>query len=213
VATVPDAMSKEAMVGASRGPGRRMAASWLLALLALIGLMVIVVSAVFAFRTENTWFDQFWLEVAKGGVQVVAVGVLGGALAATWQIISANREAKLQRNAKIREELASLVALYNEVKAIRRTLRSLGLDLKTYPDDERATVVRTGLLTRAQAHGFQEQMHTRPALLCSSALLVRHFGGDAVHVMNDGGRRGSFSLNPTLLSPFRDGGENAMHAD
>ena len=71
--------------------------------------------------------------------------MLGGALAAVWRNITADREAKaaedakerdreIERNDKIRAELISLVALYNGVKSVRRIVRSLGLDLNTYPD-------------------------------------------------------------------------------
>jgi uncharacterized membrane protein YcjF (UPF0283 family) len=115
---------------------RRHAAWWLLALLTVLGLVAIITGAWLARLTPDKWLDALWLEVAKAGVQVVAVGVLGGALAAIWQNIRARREREIERNDKIRAELVSLDALYNDVKAVRRILRSLGLDLKTYPDAE-----------------------------------------------------------------------------
>lgn len=95
--------------------------------------------------------------------------MLGGALAAVWRNITAHREAKaaedakerdreIERNDKIRAELISLVALYNGVKSVRRIVRSLGLDLNTYPDAERETVRQTAILYEEQARGFHTQM-------------------------------------------------------
>jgi uncharacterized membrane protein YcjF (UPF0283 family) len=143
----------------------RVADWWPLPLFTCLGLVAVIAGAWLADLTEDKWFDALWLEVAKAGVQVVAVGVLGGALAATWQTITSRREAEIERDAKererelesndkIRDELVSLVALYNGVKAVRRVLRSLGLDLKTYPVADQETVRRTALLTDAQARGF-----------------------------------------------------------
>jgi hypothetical protein len=157
---------------------RRRDTWWLLSLLVL-GLAVIIVGAWRAHLTDDRWFDGLWLEVAKAGVQLVAVGVLGGALAAVWQNINARRQMKdkeiadqrderaklaakereqeIERNDKIRTELVSLVALYNSVKSVRRILRSLGLDLKTYPDAERERAREIGL-TGEQSEGFHAQM-------------------------------------------------------
>ena len=63
---------------------RRNSAWWLLALLTVVGLAAIITSAWLAHLTPNKdeWLNSLWLEVAKAGVQVVAVGVLGGALTA-----------------------------------------------------------------------------------------------------------------------------------
>jgi hypothetical protein len=168
---------------------RRHAAWWLLALLTVLGLVAIITGAWLARLTpdKDKWLDALWLEVAKAGVQVVAVGVLGGALAAIWQNITAQREAKVaddakerdrevERNDKIRAELVSLVALYNDVKSVRRILRSLGLDLKTYPDAEREQVRQNAVLTEEQARGFHAQMLILSGLQLGFESKAKQFG-------------------------------------
>lgn len=117
----------------------------------------------------NQALDDLWLEVAKGGVQVVAVGVLGGALGYAWKYLATEREKEGERRAKIRAELVDLFGLYNDVKSVRRSLRSLGLDLGSLPLPKQG--VRRGRwfarsrwrayrFTDRQAQGFHEQMLT-----------------------------------------------------
>jgi hypothetical protein len=156
----------------------RLADWWPLLLFTIVGLAATIIGA-----WQIKWSDALWLEVAKSGIQVVAVGVLGGALAATWRTITSRREAaieqdakkrdrKIERNEKILTELASMVALYNDVKAVRRILRSLGLDLKTYPNHEG----KNRLLTKEQAAGFHEQMLILSRLQLGFEWRVRQFG-------------------------------------
>jgi hypothetical protein len=145
--------------------------------------------------------------------------VLGGALGAIWQNISAHNEAqiaeaakkrdrelaeaakerdrelaeaakerdrelaeatkerdrKLERNDKLRAELASLVGTYNGVKAVRRTLRSLGFDPK-YASSPPATTGRAHVLTPEQARGFREQMLILNGLQLDFESKARQFG-------------------------------------
>jgi len=90
--------------------------------------------------------DEFWLEVAKGGVQVLAVAVIGGAVAAAWRYLDEDRERRRQLHEQQLAVFRQIVGSYNEVKEIRRTLRSLGL---------RAS---TGELNETQVNGFRELM-------------------------------------------------------
>lgn len=87
--------------------------------------------------------SAFWLELAKAGMQILAVAVLGGLAAAAWKTREQRlareevrqlkaKELRSDRKAKLRAELVELVALYNDVKKVRRTLRSLGLDVKLH---------------------------------------------------------------------------------
>lgn len=168
---------------------RRDAVWWLLlAFLTFLGLAAIITGAWLAHLTphKDKWLNALWLEVAKAGVQVVAVGVLGGALAAIWQNIRARRDHEIERNNKIRDheierndkiraELVSLVDLYNGVKAVRRHLRSLGLDLQTYPNNEQEQA-KNALLTEEQARGFHEQMLILSGLQLGFEAKVRQFG-------------------------------------
>ncbi len=77
--------------------------SELIALLTTLGLIAIIGSAVLATVTEDKWRDALWLEIAKSGVWVVAVGVVGGALGAIWQNIRDHREAQIAKEAKDRD--------------------------------------------------------------------------------------------------------------
>jgi hypothetical protein len=171
---------------------------WLIAIVAGLGLVAVAVGTLGAFLADGRWFDDLWFEVAKAGVQLVTIGVLGGTLTAAWKIITdmrqeeAAKEAKklqdaaateakerdreIERNEKIRAELVSLFDTYNGVKTVRRTIRSLGLDLKTYPDAERETARRTAVLTQAQAEGFHAQMRILSGLQLDFEAKARQFG-------------------------------------
>jgi hypothetical protein len=138
---------------------------WLIIGSGFIGLVVIIASAQWARLS-----DDLWLEIAKAVIQVVAVGVLGGALAAAWRNITAKREARARAEAKISDELVSLVTLYNDVKCVRRTIRSLGLDLKTYECSE------GGTLTAEQAQGFHTQMLILNRLQLGFEAKAKQFG-------------------------------------
>jgi len=111
---------------------------------ALVGALVASLSVFFAGRTTDTWLDGFWLEMGKAGTQIVAVGVVGGAVTWAWKEVErarADRAAEISaekaqrrkrqqaRNKALRRELDELGAMYNKVKAVRRTLRSLGFDV------------------------------------------------------------------------------------
>lgn len=145
----------------------------------VIGVAAAGFGALAASNTSGAWSD-LWSEVAQAGVQVVAVGVVGGALTASWSALRARRHAAALTEDKIRAEFAELIVLYNGVKSVRRTLRSLGLDAKLYLDQKTAKENEKGdedyyvtgekgleeleakgltvELTREQAAGFQEQM-------------------------------------------------------
>jgi hypothetical protein len=77
---------------------------WGLCLITFLGLTAVVVGAYFSRDQRNA---ELWLEVAKSGVQVVAVGVLGGALAAIWHNIGAERDAETERDGKLRAHRGS----------------------------------------------------------------------------------------------------------
>lgn len=114
----------------------------LIVLVALIGVVASVTGYLMASDTKGL-SRAFWLEVAKAGVQILAVAVVGGLAAAAWKTREQRREkdaddklreeeGRSERRAKIRAELAELVDLYNDVKTVRRTLRNLGLDAKLH---------------------------------------------------------------------------------
>ena len=159
--------------------GLRRAPLWLwIVLIAIGGALAAAGAAMAASHTSGAWSD-LWSEVAKAGVQVVAVGAVGGALTATWKAIADRRETAAATKVKLRAEFLELVALYNDVKAVRRALRSLGLDAKLNLDrdmyaaneteDKNYFSTEDGLkelkavglavrLSQEQADGFRKQM-------------------------------------------------------
>jgi hypothetical protein len=146
-----------------------------LGLAAAVGLAATIIAAVAAHRTPDSWLDDLWFEVAKAGVQVVAVGVLGGALAAVWRTLSAWSERQRQERSKLREELVELFTLYNGVKQVRRILRSQGLDLQARHRPDRA-VTPGQTLTEQQSQAFHEQMLALTTLQLGFESKGRQFG-------------------------------------
>jgi len=181
---------------ALRHRARKLGPAGWIGVLATLGVMAVVVSTGLAALTNDAWLDDLLLEVAKAGVWIVAVGAVGGALAVAWESITASREAKRAADVRdeerrlaneekardqrriddqqLRAELVSLVALYNQVKAVRRSLRSLGLDPK-YPGPD-AAGGRSGVLTEMQAQGFQAQMLILNGVQLDFEAKARQFG-------------------------------------
>src|SRR4051794_22049250 len=85
---------------------RRNAHWWLLGSITLLGLLAVIAGAVFAALFEDDWSDKLWLEVAKAGIAVLSIGVLGGALSNLWKNLAERRAVESERNEKIRAELA-----------------------------------------------------------------------------------------------------------
>ncbi|MCR2811123.1 MULTISPECIES: hypothetical protein [unclassified Microbacterium] len=153
---------------------------WWLGAGVVIGVVGAGLGTLLASKTSEPWSD-LWSDVAGAGVGVVAVGMVGGALAFSWRAIEKRREEEAFVKDKLRAEFTELIVLYNGVKSVRRALRALGLDAKLHLDPERVkknmaaderyyepescqgvkeleVVGRAVELTREQVVGFQEQM-------------------------------------------------------
>lgn len=151
---------------------RRRPSPWLvLGVIAFLGLGATVAAAYWAHRTTDTWVEDLLFEVARAGVQIFAIGVLGGAAAAAWRAREARREAR----AKVREELVAVVGLYNDVKRVRRILKSQGLDLgaRRSPDPP---VDHPEQFTNQQVEVFHAQMLALTDLQLQFESKVRQFG-------------------------------------
>jgi hypothetical protein len=159
---------------------------------ALAGLVIIAMAAGLALQTTDKWLDDLWKEIANAGVQVVAVGVLGGLVAAAWkdreldrashergvEAGRATREKELEADRaareKIRGELMVIVDLYNRVKRVRRTLRSQGLDLVVRRRDH--PLDADFALTESQVRAFRRQMRRLTIVQLEFESKVRQFG-------------------------------------
>lgn len=145
----------------------------LVAALVFAGALSIGGIVIGMFKTDLD--DEFWLEVARAGVQVLAVVVIGGAVAAAWRYLEQERSDQQKRLADERERQRQLheqqlavfrqiVESYNEVKAIRRTLRSIGLR------------EATGTMSETQVGGFRELMMRLNLVQLAFEALKRELG-------------------------------------
>jgi hypothetical protein len=152
---------------------RRHVRAVLVAALVLAGALSIAGTVIGMLKTDLD--DEFWLEIARAGVQVLAVVVIGGAVAAAWRYLEQERSDQQKRLADDREQQRQLheqqlavfrqiVESYNEVKAIRRTLRSIGL---------RAA---TGTMSETQVRGFRELMLRLNVVQLAFEALKRELG-------------------------------------
>lgn len=174
----------------------RRAPLWLWIVCIAIGGAVAAVGAGWCAAHTSGATSDLWLEVAKTAVRVVAVGAVGGALTATWRAIAERRETAAATKAKLRAEFLELISLYNDVKAVRRALRSVGLDAKLYLDkdarkahekrdkhyfstvDGLKDLEEVGLavrLSREQTSGFRKQMQILNRLQLGYEAKTRQF--------------------------------------
>jgi hypothetical protein len=135
------------------------AGKWLALALIVAGAVSVAAIVIGALGADRG--DDLWLEVAKAGVQMVAVGLIGTAVAAAWRYLEQERDRKRQVHEQQLAVFREVVWSYNEVKAIRRTLRSLGL--RSF----------TGALSDVQVSGFREQMQRLNVVQLSFEALAR----------------------------------------
>lgn len=80
-----------------------------------------------------------------------------------------------------------MFSLYNDVKSVRRLLRSLGLDLEVVQNTEDQEEPRPGRLSERQVNGFQEQMLHLNKLQLGFESKMRQFG--QTDILGDDTRR------------------------
>ena len=181
----------------------------------VLGLLMAILGALLAWDADSGEYDPVGFEVAKAGIQVFAVGVLGGAAAWAWKVMSEHREAiareerERQEQAAVEEQkrreqvererqteltaeqarrdqvnaqLFELFDMYNEVKQVRRIVRSLGLDLKAKSRPPAAGGGETRL-TPEQVDGFKKQMLRLDTVQLKFEAKARQFG--QTNVLND----------------------------
>lgn len=118
---------------------------------------------------------DLWLELGKVGLQLLAVGIVGGALSAGWKIAEedraeARREAELDRerrqdfHSRQLSVFVQVVTAYNGVKAVRRALFSHGF------------AITRGVLDALQAQGFHDQMARLNELQLVFEAILRELG-------------------------------------
>jgi hypothetical protein len=83
-----------------------------------------------------------WLEVAKAGLQLGVIVLVGGAVTYGFKFLDSERNVRARRDEYLLGVIRNLVESYNRVKSVRRTLRAYGF-LKPEaprPDSHRFTV-------------------------------------------------------------------------
>ena len=101
--------------------------------------------------------DDLWMELSRAGLQLFAVGIIGTALGFVWKQFEQSRSDRRkaeelhleQQRERYQRQLANFIHIvdaYNGVKAVRRTLMSLGF------------TAGGGVLSDWQADGFHAQM-------------------------------------------------------
>lgn len=125
-----------------RAAGR---SSWILLIVVLAAILTTGVAiALVGAAQAPTRRQEFWGDVAGAGVQLATVTVIGVLVTGVLRFIDEARRRDEQRLQVFRDILLA----YNQVKAVRRNLRTLGLRPPSEP------------LSATQALGLRQQMMT-----------------------------------------------------
>jgi hypothetical protein len=91
-----------------------------------LGICLAVILFWLGLRNAPKKGDEIWLEVAKAGLQLGVVTIVGGGIAASLKHLEATREQRRQLSDYRLGILRSVVTSYNRIKAVRRILRAHG---------------------------------------------------------------------------------------
>ena len=149
--------------------------------------------------TRSTHPEDLWLEIARGGMQLVLVGVIGTAISAGWRWTE-QRRSDQRRDLELRLEDAreayerrlatflQVVTAYNGVKAVRRTLKSLGFKSGD------------GAIDGWQANGFHAQMARLNELQLEFEAVVRELEETSLFDTDTGAIRANLSAVEKYLN-------------
>src|SRR5512132_4363055 len=109
---------KEATVARrSHGPSRT---PWLVIATFLVALLVAVGAIWLGASNSTSPSPDLWYEVAKAGLQLFAIALLGGAVAGAFKILDGRREDRRRRDEYLGVVADQLWNAYLRVKAVRR---------------------------------------------------------------------------------------------
>ena len=116
---------------------------WASVTIALVAILFLGITLI-AFGLEQSPGpnDEFWIDVAKAGLQVAVITFIGLLVNVLLKSVDERRRRDEQRL----EVFRSIILAYNQVKAVRRNLRTLGF------------LEPPGKLNALQARGLREQM-------------------------------------------------------
>jgi hypothetical protein len=93
-----------------------------------LGLALSVGMVLFGAMTKYGIGNQISVEIAKAGLQLGVVSILGGSVAVILRRLESGREQRRILNEYRLNLLRDVTYSYNRVKAVRRTLRAFGFD-------------------------------------------------------------------------------------
>jgi hypothetical protein len=100
----------------------------------ICGLAFAVMLVVFGTRMAHRDHDQtIWMEIAKAGIQLGSLSIIGGGIAVLWRRLESLRAEHRLLNEYRLSLLREVTCSYNEIKAVRRTLRAFGFTSPTDP--------------------------------------------------------------------------------
>jgi hypothetical protein len=130
---------------------------WVIAAL-MVGGAVVAASACLAPGKH----EELWFEAGKAGIQLSIVTLIGALLAAGLRYLDTLRDERRKLLDARRDILRQIIAAYNDVKSVRRTLRAYGFRSSA------------GTLTEAQVQEFRAQMK----ILNAAQLALESVGRD-----------------------------------
>jgi hypothetical protein len=119
---------------------------WAALVAALIAILVIgaTLAVIGIIESPKGKRDDFWFELAKAGIQIAVISSAGAVVSALLTYIDERRT----RNEQRLRVFHDIVLAYNEIKAVRRNLRVLGMR------------TRRGSLNAEQEKEIREQFRT-----------------------------------------------------
>jgi uncharacterized protein (UPF0335 family) len=92
------------------------------------GLILAAGLVLFGAKMAHEKGDQIWIEIAKAGVQLGILSIIGGGIAAVLRRLESLREEQRTLNEYRLNVLRDVTTSYNQIKAVRRILRAFGFN-------------------------------------------------------------------------------------
>jgi hypothetical protein len=176
------------------------------------GLALALVLVVFGAKMANDR-NQIWIEIAKTGAQLGILSIIGGGVATALRLLESLREEQRTLNQYRLSVLRDITTSYNQIKAVRRTLRAFGFKAPASPlSPDQVTEFRAQMkaLNEAQLalERLKRELTVRPdcfyeagQIQCELKTAERYIG----HVLDDWQEHGVdivAGVPPTVMTPM-----------
>jgi len=122
----------------------------------LVALAIAGAAISLGFAKSPSGSATLWFEVGKAGLQLVALGILGGLVALAFKLLDDLRDDRRRRDEYLASVTDELWGAYHRVKSVRRMLRAAGL--RELLDAPRSDTKRSRQPSERQIADFREQM-------------------------------------------------------